>query len=505
MAVSSCRRVAASAALLVASTAALGQAPGWTIEPRIALRGTYTDNVSLAAAPERGEFVTQVSPGIGISGRTPRFTGSLTYDAHLLFYARERERDRIANTLAAAGTLEAVENFFFIDADSRISQNYASPFAPRPADITTVTDNRAETRSAALSPYVRGLLPGGYSYEVRNRNAWTTSDNDAIAKVHTRQWSASLASPIRLFGWSISGSDTNISREGPLARPDQDSRNVQARLIFQPDSTLRLYVSGGREENNFSLQQERSYDTYGYGALWQPTPRTTTQFDWNHRFFGVARSASFAHRTRLTAWNVTYSRDITNLQQELLLRETGDTRDLIDAIFRARIPDPVERARAVDEFLRLTGLAGSTFTVSSVFSTEQVFLQERLAGSMALIGARNSLTFNAFRSRSTSLGRIVGAGFLSAEADRVDQHGFGLSASHRLTPFTSLTASANRLFSEAEPSGVDARNDLLSLGFTHTLSPKTSTFAGATYTRFQSSAVATAHARSVFAGLSHRF
>lgn len=507
MGASAWRKALAAALALSLPAAASAQSPGWRFTPSIGVRGTYTDNASLAAAPERGEFVTAVSPAISASGRTGRFTGSLAYSANLLFYARERQNDRLANVLSATGNLEAIEKFFFVDAQASISQEYVSPFSPRPADFTTVTGNRAETRSFALSPYARGLLPGGYSYEVRNRNAWTTSDNDTLPKVHSRQWSASLASPVSLFGWSLSGTDSNISQEGGLTpRPDQDTRSVQGRLIFRPDSTLQLYVSAGREENNFNpQQQENQYDTYGYGVLWQPTPRTTTQFDWNHRFFGVSRSASFTHRTRLTAWSATYSRDLSSFQQELLVRQTGDTRDLIDAIFRARIPDPVQRARAVDDFLRISGLAGSTFTVSSAFFTEQVFLQERLGGSMALIGARNSLTFSAFRSRSTALGTIIGTGVLTTQADRVEQHGFGVNASHRLTPFTSVTASANRLFSEAEPTGLEARNDQLSVGLSHTVSPKTSTVAGATYTRFQSSTAATAHARSVFAGLEHRF
>ena len=505
MAARSWRGALAIGMCLAAGAPALAQTRGWTVTPSIAVQGTYTDNANLAAAPTGDEFIMDVSPAVSIDGRGPRLKANLSYAAHALFYTRRREEDRIANTLAASANLEALENFFFIDGQASILQTYASPFAPRPSDITTATANRAETRTLSLSPYLRGQFAGGHVYELRNRNTWTGADNEAVAKIHTRQWSGSVASPVSLFGWTLDANDTHLSQDDPAGRPDQDSTAVRGRLIFQPDSALRFYASAGREKNNFSLQEKRTYDTYGYGAQWQPTPRTTTAFDWEHRFFGTAKSLSFAHRTRLSAWSAVYSRDITTYQQEVLRTTSGDTRALFDAIFAAQIADPVARARAVDEFLRLNGLAGSSFVQSSVFFIEQVFLQERLEGSVALLGARNSVSLSAFRSRSTAIAETVGAGILSADGSRVDQHGFSVAASHRLTGFTSVNATANRTFAEAQPTAVESRNDSLTLGLSHTVSPKTSTFAGASYIHFDSSAEASSRARSVFAGFSHRF
>src|SRR5581483_11476399 len=172
-----------------------------------------------------------------------------------------------------------------------------SPFAPRPGDNTTITNNRLETRTWSLSPYVRSQLPGGYTYEVRNRNTWTRSDASFLSKSHVRQWSGNLASPISLFGWALDASDVDIQYEDPFVpRPERKSRIARARLFFQPDPTLRLSASVGREENNFVLEQMQSYDTYGYGLLWRPGPRTTAQFDWERRYFGISPVASFEHR-----------------------------------------------------------------------------------------------------------------------------------------------------------------------------------------------------------------
>ena len=503
-------------ALLLAALALLTMAPAespaqvraWTITPSVGVRGTYTDNASLVSAPEDGEFITQISPAISISGRGNRFRASLAYTADLLFYARDSDENRLANTLSAVGNLEAIENFFFVDASASVSQNFISPFGLRPTDIFSITDNRTETRTFSLSPYVRGQFPDGTSYEVRNRNTWTTTDTSALADVYTRQWVGSITTPIRLFGFGVDGADNRVSYDNDDPRPDLETRQVRARLFFQPDSTLRLFASVGREENNFTLQETRSYRTYGYGALWRPTPRTTAEFNWEHRFFGTARLASLEHRTRLTAWSASYSRDVSTSQQEFLRLPPGNTAALLDQIFLARFPDPVERQAAVQQFLSVTGTPA--FLANSLaFYTEQAILQERLQGSLGLLGTRNSITFTAFKSRSTALTESVSP--LPAEVflevgRRVEQTGFGLSASHRLTGNTSITASANRVFAESEqPVVVESRNDSLALSLSHTLSPRTTTFAGATYAKGQPAGEPARHARSVFAGLNHRF
>jgi uncharacterized protein (PEP-CTERM system associated) len=243
-------------------------------------------------------------------------------------------------------------------------------------------------------------------------------------------------------------------------------------------------------------------------VLWQPSPRTTAELNWEHRFFGTARLARLAHRTRLTAWNASYSRDLSSAQQEFLRLPPGNTVALLDQIFLARIPDPVQRQAAVQQFLRVTGTP-SFLANSLAFYTEQVLLQEQLQASMAVIGVRNSVTFTAFASRSTALTEAVAplpADIFLGAGTRVKQHGFGASASHALTPFTSLGANANRTFAESEQvAALESRADHLGISLTHTVSPRTSTFAGATYTKAQPAGAPASHARSVFAGLNYRF
>jgi uncharacterized protein (PEP-CTERM system associated) len=493
--------------MLLTGPSALAQTRAWTITPSIGLRETYNDNVSLSSTSQ-SDWITQVSPGISITGRGRRLSASLNYTGDLISYARNRENDRLANTLSGFGTLQAVERLFFIDAQANVGQNYISPFAARPSDNTTITNNRVETRTWSLSPYVRSQLPGGYTYEVRNRNTWTRTDAAFLSKIDTRQWSGNLTSPISRFGWAIDASDVDIRYEDALAsRPERKSRIGHARLIFQPDPSLRLSASAGKEENNFVLGEMQSYNTYGYGLLWRPGPRTTAQFDWERRYFGISPIASFEHRMRLSTFNVSYSKISSSYQQELFRLPPGDTSQMLDLIFRARIPDPAARQQAVEQFMRANGTPA--FLANSLsFFTDQIFLQERLQGAFTVVGVRNSVSFTAFTGRSKNLTQAppsLPADVFLVAGSQVNQHGFGTNASHRLTPFTSLSVNANRIYANAPDAGVNSVSNAASLNVSHTVSPKTTTFGGLTYTHFDRSDASSTEAKSAFVGLFHSF
>jgi uncharacterized protein (PEP-CTERM system associated) len=502
-----CRTVAACL-LLSALPAGHAPAANWTVTPDITLRETYTDNVFLSE-PKRHDFITQVTPGIRIDGRGPRLIANFRYAPSAIFYGRNSGENDIINNLSGFGRLEAVERFFFVEAQGSITQNFISPLAPQPAELTTITSNRTETRTLGLSPYLRGQLWGGVDYELRNRNTWTTTDREELGDLHTTQWTGRLASPVRRFGWVLTHDDSKLRRDGISERPDLESRISRARLIYQPDVDWRFAAIAGREQNNFTLGEQRKNTIYGAAVSWRPTPRTAAEFEYEHRYFGPSRLARFTHRTRQTAWHVAYTRNATTSQQELLRLPPGDTAALLGDIFAARIADPDQRRLAVEEFQRATG-APAFLSNSLAFFTQRIFLREALDASFGILGLRNSVIFTAFRSQNQPLS--IDEGLLPQDAfllgDRIEQRGFGIRADHKLTPFTSLVASANRTWSrQEEPATRESRNDFLTVTLAHRLSPKTTTFAGLTTTRFSSDEADSAKrdANSLFIALNHRF
>jgi predicted porin len=80
---------------------------------------------------------------------------------------------------------------------------------------------------------------------------------------------------------------------------------------------------------------------------------------------------------------------------------------------------------------------------------------------------------------------------------------------HLLAPSTSIGANATRIYSRQEqPLRFDSRNDYLNVRLTHTVSPRTTTFAGVSVSRFDSEEpgfIPNQDSTSVSVGLSHRF
>ena len=495
-------------------SAATGRA-GWTTLAEVGVRETYNDNATFGGSGgEEHDFITELWANLRVHGRGPRLNASLEYRPTLLLYARNSQEDNFLNFLNASGNLEVVDNFFFIDAFGSIRQEFISPFGGRPGDITTATPNRTETTSVGVSPYVRGLLRWGQEYELRYRHIWTSSEATSVADVESQYVTGRLASPVRLFGWALEYEQSKIQQEDFTLQPDRESRLARARLFFQPDYAWRFSVSAGREENNYEvLRDMKSSDIYGGGVTWNPSARTSAEAYYEERFFGPSRLARLTHRTPLTAWNISYSLGSSDYQQELLLRPTLDTAALLDSMFASRIPDATQRRAAVEQFMRTFGVP-STLTQSNplTFYTTQIFLQERLDASAAIIGVRNSITFNIFASQSDRISESVPSNVFDAFrlGERIKTRGFGLRADHKLAPFTSIGASATRIHSVQEDpttlaQSFDTRSDYFTLTLNHSLTQRSTAFAGLGVNEEDSEEFGSRTSHTVFVGLTHRF
>src|SRR4051812_47991771 len=109
------RRGAAVLVFAVAVTASGAAGARWTVTKDISLRETYTDNVFVGSPTSTSDFITQVTPGIGIEGTSPRVQGKFRYSPTALFYANNPSQNYVANNLFAQGRLTALERFLFVD------------------------------------------------------------------------------------------------------------------------------------------------------------------------------------------------------------------------------------------------------------------------------------------------------------------------------------------------------------------------------------------------------
>jgi len=485
----------------------LASAGDWKTSLSLGASGTLTNNVSAApSGQENTDLYFTVTPAISTSRQGSRLRASFSYAPSVTVYATQPESSRWANTLAATGNLEAVSDFFFIDARASISQTFLTPFGALPSDIGTITENRTEAYGLSISPYIKSKLGDRVSYELRNTTSFAATDSSLTSGSTHVSWLASASGPLtQRLDWTLVGT-RNTSYYN-----DQDSRYAsvaRALLTYGLSSDLSITLRGGYERNNYNAPApdiERSF--YGLGFSWAPTPRTQVQGFMEDRFFGIGYNFSATHRHRRTAISLYGSRDTTSYPQTLFELPPGDTRSLLDAALTSRIPDPAQRQAAIEQYLIITGTPAALL-VPTTFYSERVTLSERLGGSVALLGVRNTVTLSVSWYQSEPVSQFGGTPLPPelAGLDRYITYGSAVNWTYRLTGRANTSFLLSRYYTEKidNPEG-NSTNTSARLQLNTQFGPRTRGSVGVRWTQFDS-ALATGYTEyAIFAAGNHVF
>jgi len=443
--------VPVAASLILASSGAYAQVSGSdtgpkrtvSIVPRVSVTETATDNVGLSSVGQQADLITEISPGIRINIEGARVKGYFDYALNGIFYAQGAAPSRTQNALNTFGTLEAVDNWAFIDFSGSISQQAVSAFGtPLSSNTTSINTNQTETSNYRISPYVRGRLADLANYEARYSRAVTGSDAAAASGVTTVDGIVKISgdSAIRKLGWSADASRQRIDYSaGRLTEADRANLGLSYAITPQ----FSVSANAGREANNYTSFSKQSFSTNGFGVNWSPSATTRLSASRDRRSFGESHSLSFEHRTARTVWRFTDSKDASATPNQTGIASLGSVRDLLFSQFVSIEPDPVLRARLVDAFLQANGISPNAVAISS-FLTSSLSLQRRQDLSFALLGVRDTITFIASRSESSRLDAVSTVVDDFNASSVVRQRGFSVNYAHRLTPDYSLGVLASR-------------------------------------------------------------
>jgi uncharacterized protein (PEP-CTERM system associated) len=497
--------------LMTSLTSLPSLAENWVIIPRLELRESYTSNANLAQeGQQESSFITTVTPGIGINGNGARvkLNGNAALQGQI--YKGERRDNELFAQADLIGSVEAIERFFFIEAAVNVNQRYISPFGPQPVGTLGATDNRYTSATYRMSPYLRGTTRSGVNYSLRSDQVWTqlvdTPDTPGLSdSAYFHQWLGRIDGPIGArFDWAA---DANALYSKFPDQRVQSNELLRGTLGLRLDPQFRVFGTGGYEWNNYLLTPTGN-TIYGGGAEWRPSERSDVRGQWEHRFFGSSYLATINHRNPFTAFNVTASRNSSTYPQQLLsLPAGGNVAALIDAAFTTRIPDPTQRAAAVQAFLNQTGLPAVLQSPLN-FYTQQVTLVEQQSATATLLGVRNALALTVFKNKSTVLpgDQAVQALSVLGVFENNRQRGVSLSYSHRLSGLTSANAIVSRFETTAlEPASGKSTGDFFQLSSITRLGPKTDGMVGANYTIFDSNISTDYDAFTAYVAVSHRF
>src|SRR6185369_1938814 len=288
----------------------------WTIKPRVTLTETLTDNVAInrTATSKKSDLITELAPGIRIEARTARLKGYFDYALRGQFYA-QTDNNQTQNSLNTFGTLEAVDNWLFMDFSGTIAQQAISAFGAQSPDNSTINNNSTETATYRLSPYIRGQFAGTVDYLLRYNLSTTRSDGANLANVDLAQWVGQLkgSTPFQNLRWTIDGNQQ--TSEYSTGRKTE-AETLRARGTYTLHPQFRVSLSGGRESNNYASQEQETHNTHGYGFDWNPPERTQLSAFKEKRFFGDGHNVSFNHRFPRSSIRYTDTRDVSLLPNQ---------------------------------------------------------------------------------------------------------------------------------------------------------------------------------------------
>ena len=419
----------------------------WTITPRIGLTETLSDNINLSSTNTQTGFISQLSPGIRIDARTARLKMFLDYSLNGLRYSTGNSSSQAQNVLNAFGTLEAIDNWLFLDFSGNISQQIINPFGVQTPSNIYDNSNLTQTSTYRLSPYIKGQLGGSADYFLRYNVSATNYQNSSLSNVTLSQWIGQIRGNTRFqnLNWTIDGSQQNTDYS--LGRNYDDGR-LRGVLTYKLFPEFSLSGSGGWETNNYQSINNEGQSTYGYGINWTPTERTQVSGFQEHRFFGNGYNVLLSHRFPLSSIRYTAIRDVSLIPNQFTTSGMGTVYDMYFDQFSNLIPDPVARSAYVTNLLNQLGVAPNAQAVSD-YAAQRPRVQTSQQLTYVLYGARNSLTLIAARNENEALTVFGQNTNIAGQASRVTQQGFTVSFAHRLTPLTALNLLGSRMESQS--------------------------------------------------------
>lgn len=501
----------ALALIAVAAHAQQGDGAGsgsGSIEPRLGVSQSWTDNLRLNDREKDAALITTISPGISIRKNSGSVRGSLDYSLNGITYLKTSYGTRVQNALTANAQAEVLPRTLYVDAQATIGQQSTSAFGQQAVPTLGTqggispldNPNSRETGTLSVSPLLRGQLGGLAQVDLRGTFSMTEARGSALGDSHGSGGSLRISqlSP-GAMSWYF-----QLTTQQSRPKVAQSNRNSSAvvGVNYQPDPDWLFGGNVGKERNDYLSRQgnEQSGTTGALNAQWTPTSRTRVNADYQRHTYGNTHGWSFEHRMRNSVWRVGDTRNV-------ILGNTGASGglrtnyDLYFLLLASVEPDPVKRDARVRAVLLSLGLAPDAPLALGFLSTGPSQLRTQLFG-FTLQGVRANITANVTRSVTTRLGSGLNQGDLAASS-LIEQRSYSLSASYQLSPVSGLSLTASRQESMGDLASQHTQLTSLVANWSVWLGGRLSAQLGARHSRFEGATPYTENA--AYANITQQF
>lgn len=421
----------------------------WQVKPAVEVRETWSDNPGLRNDEQkRSQFVTAVSSGIAVTNDTPRLSVSASYRLNAFAYSGERQpgNDRFNSTLNATAKGNPIRDFLYFDATAGITQTPVSSFGPV-SDNPYSDSNRTEVRSYRVSPYIVRQLGSFATTQLRYTRDQVDSDLGGFGRstADTIDLGMNSGPAFKTIGWGVQLNREDL--EDNLG-PASINSSALASLRYSLNRQFSVTATGGYDRFDYEgVNQKTQGASWSVGFALEPSARTSLRMSAGRRYYGNSYFLAASHRSRNTVWSINYSDDVTTSRSNFLLPSAVDTAAMLNQMYQASFPDPIQRAAFVEAYIRAYGLPRSMPNAVNYLSNRYM-LQRQFNASMAWRSSRTSAMFTLFKMRREALSLVqydsplLGAGQQNIN-DNNDQTGLSVNVGYKLSARTSAALSAN--------------------------------------------------------------
>lgn len=156
----------------------------FSLNPSIAVREEYDDNIYLRKDNRVDDYITRVMPSVSLYYRTPILDFTSDYTLNWWYYAKRGESDASHN-LTLLSKARIIKNLLYLD----ISDIYTNVvLEPRqPSTESNLTQNRTDSNTFNASPYLKyqASFTTAFSAGYRYTNIWYRGKNGMDRQTHT--------------------------------------------------------------------------------------------------------------------------------------------------------------------------------------------------------------------------------------------------------------------------------------------------------------------------------
>lgn len=373
------------------------------IQPTLSITSAAVKQTNVLGTPSwmgsSHELVTVVSPGLLLAAHG----ANLLVDGQIQLDAYNYARGTQDNQVVPNGKLLA--QLLSRDAGVGLEAGWASKQVPAQfiasGGSAAGPNNEYTTTEWRLAPYLDKQLGSSTQLKAKLDRTLVQSTQQSTnltprPDTTVTTGSGSLKQQASPVGYELSfqHQDTTLSgQRDPVLK--QSTGMVKG--IYALFTELELGVLVGRETTDVLIEQYRD-KVYGWSFDWRPDERTNLTAQLEHRFFGQAWQVDASHRMTWLAFSASFSRHPTTYGASAGTLSAGS----LDQTLTPTIPNPADRAKAINDFLTKLGPAAQLSNAREIYNLTAQLRQEA-SGRVALIGRRDVYTLTAGRVDSTPL------------------------------------------------------------------------------------------------------